>query len=96
MENISKYDYSKRISKSRNHGKIEEAIKITLEAKEKYPKENIFEKFLGDLYFQKKNYEAAGAAYMEFLIKINDNVEYVKHFAQFLKRYSEVVQNISD
>ena len=89
MEKISKYSYSKKISISRNYGKIEEAIEIALEAKEEYPDENIFEKFLGDLYFQENNYEAAGMAYIEFLIKINDNVEYVKHFAQFLDRYSE-------
>ena len=52
MENISKYSYSRKISKSRNHGNVEEAITIALEAKERYPEENIFEKFLGDLYFQ--------------------------------------------
>ena len=59
MENISKYSYSRKISKSRNHGNVEEAITIALEAKERYPEENIFEKFLGDLYFQENNYEAA-------------------------------------
>ena len=95
MEKISKYSYSKKISISRNYGKIEEAIEIALEAKEEYPDENIFEKFLGDLYFQENNYEAAGMAYIEFLIKINDNVEYVKHFAQFLDRYSEAGQDIN-
>ena len=42
MENISKYGYSKKISKSRGHGNVEEAIKIALDAKEKYPEENIF------------------------------------------------------
>lgn len=95
MEKISKYSYSKKISKSRNYGKIKEAIEIALEAKEEYPDENIFEKFLGDLYFQENDYEAAGMAYIEFLIKINDNVEYVKHFAQFLNRYSEAGQDIN-
>ena len=45
MENISKYSYSRKISKSRNHGNVEEAITIALEAKERYPEENIFEKF---------------------------------------------------
>ena len=34
MEKISKYSYSKKISISRNYGKIEEAIEIALEAKE--------------------------------------------------------------
>ena len=41
MEKISKYSYSKKISISRNYGKIEEAIEIALEAKEEYPDENI-------------------------------------------------------
>lgn len=92
---MTKYGYSRKISKSRNHENIDEAIELALEAKKKYPEENIFEKFLGDLYFQKNNYEAAGKAYIEFLIKIDSNVEYVKNFAQFIKRYSEVVPDIS-
>jgi len=95
MENISKYSYSRRISKSRNYGNIDEAIKIALDAKAMYPEENIFEKFLGDLYFQKHNYEAAGMAYIEFLKKIDNNVEYVRNFAQFLNRYSKVIQDIN-
>lgn len=95
MENISKYSYSRKISKSRNHGNIEEAIEIALEAKGEYPEENIFEKFLGDLYFQENDYEAAGMAYIEFLMKIKNDVVYVKHFAQFLKRYYETGQDIS-
>ena len=95
MEKITKYSYSRRISKSRNHGNIEEAINIALEAREMYPEENIFEKFLGDLYLQLNNYEAAGNAYINFLIKINNDVQYVKHFAQFMERYSEVVHDMS-
>lgn len=95
MGNLTKYDYSRNISKSRKCGKIDEAINWALEAKKNYPTENIFEKFLGDLYFQNKNYEDAGNAYIDFLLKIDKQVEYVKHFAQFLKRYSEVVPDIS-
>lgn len=95
MENISKYSYSKKISKSRNQGNIQEAIEIASEARKKYPEENIFEKLLGDLYFQEYNYEAAGMAYIDFLIKINNNIEYAKHFAKFLKHYSETGQDIS-
>ena len=95
MENISKYSYSKKISKSRNQGNLEAAIEIAIEAKQKYPEENIFEKFLGDLYFQENNYEAAGTAYIDFLMKIKNDVEYVKHFAQFLKRYYETGRDIS-
>lgn len=95
MENLKKYDYSRNISKSRKCGKIDEAINWALEAKKNYPTENIFEKFLGDLYFQNKNYEDAGNAYIDFLLKIDNQEEYVKHFAQFLKRYSEVVPDIS-
>ncbi|MCI9417411.1 MAG: hypothetical protein HFI82_08375 [Eubacterium sp.] len=95
MENVTKFDYSKKISKSRNYGNINEAIDLALEAKKKYPEENIFEKFLGDLYFQINNYEAAGNAYINFLLKIDSHVEYVKHFAQFMKRYAQVVTDIS-
>lgn len=96
MENLTKYDYSRYIFKSRKNGKIDEAINWALKAKKNYPTENIFEKILGDLYFQKKNYEAAGNAYIDFLLKIDDQIEYVKHFAQFLKRYSKIVPDISE
>lgn len=95
MEKITKYDYSKRILASRNCGKIKEAIKIALEAKDKYPYENIFEKILGDLYFQEKDYEAAGIAYLEFLKKIDDNIQYIRHFAQFMQKYSKLVQDLN-
>ncbi|MDO5151701.1 MAG: histidine kinase dimerization/phospho-acceptor domain-containing protein [Oscillospiraceae bacterium] len=95
MENMSKYNYSRKISRIRNKGNVKRAIEIALEAREKYPGENIFEKFLGDLYFQENNYEAAGMAYIEFLKKIDNNVEYVKHFAQFLERYSEVAEDVN-
>ena len=96
MENLTKYDYSRNIFKSRKYGNIDEAINWALEAKKHYPTENKFEKILGDLYFQEKNYEAAANAYIDFLLKIDDQVEYVKHFAQFLKRYSKVVPDISE
>lgn len=43
MENVTKFDYSRKISKSRNYGNINEAIDLALEAKKKYPEENIFE-----------------------------------------------------
>ncbi|MEY8423085.1 ATP-binding protein [Lachnospiraceae bacterium 38-14] len=94
MENITKYSYSKRISASRYHGEIDEAINIALEAKEKYPNENIFEKILGDLYLQKNDDKLAGKAYLDFLIKIGDNIQYVKHFAQFMQRYSKLAQDL--
>lgn len=85
MENVTKFDYSRKISKSRNYGNINEAIDLALEAKKKYPEENIFEKFLGDLYFQINNYEAAGNAYINFLLKIDSHVEYRKRIE--LKNY---------
>lgn len=96
MENLTKYDYSRNIFKSRKYGNIDEAINWALEAKMNYPTENKFEKILGDLYFQEKKYDAAANAYIDFLLKVNDQVEYVKHFAQFLKRYSKVVPDISE
>ena len=54
MKEMTKFEYSERISRERNIGRVDDAIKFALQAKERYPKENIFEKFLGDLYFQKK------------------------------------------
>ena len=95
MEVKSKYSYSKQISKRRNYGKLDEAINIAIEAKKNYPDENIFEKILGDLYLQNGNYEEAGNAYNNFLIKIDDNIQYVKHFAKFMERYAESVDDLS-
>lgn len=96
MESITKYDYSKMISVSRNSGKIDESIAIALEAKKRYPEENIFEKFLGDLYLQANNYEAAGIAYIDFLKKIGDNSQYIRHFAQFMQRFSKLTQDLDE
>lgn len=91
MKDRKKFEYSKKISEARTIGKIDDAISLALQAKKNYPDENIFEKLLGDLYFQKKNYEFAGEAYMQFLRKIGNNIQYVKHFAHFLQRYSKAV-----
>lgn len=66
MENWTKEIYLKRIGAGRSHGKISEAIDIAIEAIEKYPDENVFEKILGDLYLQNNNNEAAGTAYINF------------------------------
>lgn len=93
---MTKYDYSKMISTSRSNGKIDESIAIALEAKKRYPDENIFEKILGDLYLQKNNYEAAGTAYINFLKKIGDNPQYIRHFAQFMQRFSELTQDLNE
>lgn len=93
MREMSKFEYSERISKERTAGRVDDAIKFALQAKEKYPKENIFEKFLGDLYFQNKNYELAGTAYICFLKKIGNKMQYLKHFAHFLQKYSEVSEH---
>lgn len=92
MDEITKFDYSKKISEKRNSGRIDEAIRTTIEAKKHYPDENIFEKLLGDLYFQKTSYESAGEAYLYFLEKIGDKVQYGKHFIHFLQRYSKAVE----
>ena len=43
---------------------------------------------------QNHNYEAAGNAYLEFLKKIGDNLQYVRHFAQFIQRYSKLVPDL--
>ena len=54
MENITKYDFSEKISKKRRMGKADDAVDIALQAKEKYPKENIFDKLLGELFSGEK------------------------------------------
>ncbi|MDE5908034.1 MAG: hypothetical protein K2H52_04740 [Lachnospiraceae bacterium] len=92
MENLTKFNYSERISEKRKMGKADDAIDIALQAKERYPEENIFEKLLGDIYFQEKRYELAGTAYINFLKKIGNKIQYVKHFAYFMQRYSEIVE----
>jgi len=95
VENWTKEIYLKRIGAGRSHGKISEAIDIALEAIEKYPDENVFEKILGDLYLQNNNNEAAGTAYINFLKKIGDNQQYIRHFARFMQRYSAIVQDLN-
>lgn len=90
MEYLSKFDYSERIAEKRKTGKADDAIDFALQARERYPEENIFEKLLGDIYFQEKRYEPAGAAYIDFLKKIGNKTQYVKHFAHFMQRYSEI------
>lgn len=92
MENMTKFDFSEKISEERRVGNTSDAIDFALQARERYPKENIFEKLLGDIYFQEKKYELAGAAYINFLEKIGNKIQYVKHFAYFMQRYSEVVE----
>lgn len=89
---MTKFDYSEKISEMRCFGRIDDAIEIALQAKECYPEENIFEKLLGDLYFQKKHYTRAGAAYICFLRKVGNRIQYIKHFAHFLQNYSKVVE----
>ena len=93
MEKISKYDYSRMICEKRDADKIDEAISIAQKARINYPEENIFEKFLGDLYFQQKQYDAAGEAYIKFLSKIGEATQYIKHFANFIQRYINVVDS---
>jgi signal transduction histidine kinase len=95
MDNMTKYDYSRQILTIRNQGKMNGAICIALEARERYPDENIFEKILGDMYFQIYDYDAAGDAYIGFLKKIGDNIQYIKHFAKFMQRYSNVVRDLN-
>lgn len=90
---MTKYDYSKRILSLKNSGQIDEAIDCALEAKEAYPQENIFEKFLGDMYVKKEDYANAGNCYIEFLKKLGDNKQYFKHFAKFLQIYVKAVEN---
>ena len=90
---MTKYDYSKRILSLKNSGQIDEAIDCALEAKEAYPQENIFEKFLGDMYVEKEDYANAGNCYIEFLKKLGDNKQYFKHFAKFLQIYVKAVEN---
>lgn len=91
MKNYTTSDYLKMIYEKRSNSEMIEAISISLEAKNVYPNENVFEKILGDLYFQQQQYEHAGRAYIEFLRKIKEETQYIKHFANFLQRYLRVV-----
>lgn len=91
MRNYTTSDYLKMIYEKRSNSEMIEAISISLEAKNVYPNENVFEKILGDLYFQQQQYEHAGRAYIEFLHKIKEETQYIKHFANFLQRYLRVV-----
>lgn len=78
-----KYQISKRISEYRYKGKLDEAINSAKEATLLYDDEDIFWKLLGDLYFQKNQCEEAGRAYIEFLKRIGDHLDYFKNFAKF-------------
>lgn len=95
MDAWTKFDFSKEISGLRNAGKMDEAVGCAMRAQKKYPEENIFEKLLGDLFFQMKNYERAGAAYIRFLEKIKDQAQYVKNFAHFMQRYSAAEEAVA-
>lgn len=91
MGEISRNDYLKMVFENRKNSKMAEAITIALEAKIDYPQENVFEKLLGDLYFQQKQYEEAGKSYIQFLGKLGKETQYIKHFANFLQKYLQVV-----
>lgn len=91
MGEISRNDYLKMIFENRKNSQMEDAITIALKAKVEYPQENIFEKLLGDLYFQQKQYEEAGGAYIRFLDKLEKETQYIKHFANFLLKYFQVI-----
>lgn len=86
---MTKFNYSNQIFAKRNAGKTEEAITIALKARSTYPEENIFEKLLGDLYLRNKCYGSAETAYMNFLKKIGNQTQYIKHFAHFMQKYAE-------
>lgn len=94
---LNKYQISKIISEYRYKGKLDAAIESAKEAATVYEKEDIFWKLLGDLYFQKGRYEDAGEAYIEFLKRIDEHIEFFKNFARFwenLKKSSpEEIQN---
>lgn len=94
---LNKYQISKKISEYRYKGKVDEAINSAKEATILYDKEDIFWKLLGDLYFQKNQYEEAGIAYIEFLKRIEDHLDYFKNFARFWfnlrEKASEVICN---
>lgn len=92
MDGMTKFDYSKEISEERRAGNLDKAISVAIKARDKFPDENIFEKFLGDLYFQNTDFDLAGESYINFLTKIGKEVEYVKHFANFLQRYTASVK----
>lgn len=62
----TKHDYSRLILESQKNGMVDKAIEYALNAREKYPNENIFEKFLGDLYVEKNDFKYASGYYIEF------------------------------
>ncbi|MFG6333029.1 MAG: HAMP domain-containing histidine kinase [Lachnospiraceae bacterium] len=84
---MSKYNFSLRIENFRRCGQIDEAVVVTKEAIEHYPDSNFFYKILGDLSMVKKDYVTAGNAYVEFLTKINEELQYFKNFVKFWARY---------
>lgn len=92
MDNMTKFEFSESISEKRRMGKTDDAIDVALRAKERYPEENIFEKLLGDICFQEKRYQLARESYINFLKKIGNKTQYVKHFAYFMQRYSEIAE----
>ena len=92
----TKHDYSRLILESQKNGMVDKAIEYALNAREKYPNENIFEKFLGDLYVEKNDFKNASDYYIEFFKKIGDNRHFFKDFANFFQLYVETQENIED
>lgn len=84
---MNKYDISLKIEGYRRCGQIDKAIETTKEAIKSYPESNFFYKILGDMSMVIKDYEAAGAAYVNFLTKIDGEIQYFKNFAKFWAKY---------
>lgn len=68
-------------------GRVEKAIELAREAVKKYPAFESFSCILGDMLFEEGDYETAGMAYTDFLLKISNNVRYFKKFADFWEKY---------
>lgn len=84
---MNKYDISLKIEGYRRCGQIDKAIETTKEAIKSYPESNFFYKILGDMSMVIEDYEAAGTAYVNFLTKIDGEIQYFKNFAKFWAKY---------
>lgn len=90
---MDKYDISLKIEEYRRSGQIDRAIEITKEAIKEYPESNFFYKILGDMSMVKKDYIAAGNAYIDFLIRIGGEIQYFKNFVKFWARLKNAAEN---
>lgn len=81
---LTQDEIKENIRKSRNTGRLSDAIEICKIAEKRYPYNYFYSKICGDLYFENNDYKFASDSYLEFLKRIPPGH---KVFGDFAIRY---------